>query len=732
MLKEAKRLYDAGFAVHWIKPKSKAPVNARWTTGPREKWDALKRQYKPDYGLGVRMGEASKLKNGYLANIDIDIKSSDPRHRKEALSYIKKRFPGLLKKAPWVKTGYGYRLFICTTKPLQSGRLTSSNETVKVKLPTTKISGPQKSVLTEEELAKGWRVRPAWEIDFMSIGRQVVLPPSIHPETGVPYVWGRELSLQTPLPVLDIKVGDKTRGTGQAEKTAEPFRPIDVDLDLVPDLSPKIVAMIRDGEGVEDRSAMLLPVACALCEAGLSDNEILTILTEREYTLGETAYDHTKSGSRSTAAEWIRKYTLRKARKETDAKAVFDEVVEVTENGEKKQVKLRLDKTEKGGIKHTVKNVVTILTKLVAPNIFRRDIFAIRDIYGCNTPWGGIKGEALTDDDAIHIKFWLSENLNFEPSTSTIFDAEIEIAASNEFHPIRDRFATLPPWDGTSRLDSWLKQNFGAKGNDEYLGQVFRKWMVASVTRIYEPGAKFDWIPILEGNQGIGKSSFGTLLFGPEYFCDWLPDLSDKDAALQLQGKQCVEFGELHSLRRSELEAAKAFITRQIDKVRPPYGRRSIESPRQVVFFGTTDKETYLRDDAGNRRFNPVRVGKLDFDVLQKERDQLWAEALFIYQNQLEPSLYLEDVAATYARLIQKEKMVQDESAFMALDIEKSMTNGGDFDFTKFKLLDLFGDFGPLQKWKETSTNIQLAVKALKALGFSSVKIKGLKWWKKG
>ncbi len=731
MLKEAKRLHDLGWAIHWIKPNSKAPVKAGWTTGPRDEWSVLQKEYREGYGLGVRMGEASALGKGFLANIDIDIKSTDARHRKEALAFVENHFPGLMRKAPWVKTGYGIRVFVCTTKPFESRRLGASSEEVKVKMPNAEANKRQRAALSEKEIKDGWRIRSAWEIDAMSTGRQVVLPPSVHPETGKLYTWGRAVTANDAVPLVDPPPGKSVKADKADEKNEKtPFCPVDVDLDIA-GLSAKMIRMIVDGEGAEDNSAMMLPAACAMCELGLTDNEILSVLTDKDYVLGAAAYRHTSSGSRRRAAEWVRKYTLHKAREETDAKNVFDEVVEIIEGGKPKKLKLKLDRTEKGGVRQTLDNVVAVLTA-VSPAVFKRDLFLSRDHYGCDTPWGGISGKALTDDDAILIKKWMSEKFGFEPSTGLVFEAQVWIATKNGYHPVRNELEALPPWDGVPRLDTWFKRCFNAKGDPDYLAQVFRKWLVASITRIYEPGAKFDWIPILEGNQGVGKSTFGAILFGQGYFSDWLPDLSDKDAALQLQGKRCVEFGELHSLRRTELEAAKAFITRQIDNVRPPYGRRSVETPRQTVFFGTTDKETYLKDEAGNRRFNPVRVGKLDFGALASERDQLWAEALFIYQNKLESSLYLEGTAATFAKVIQDSKMVEDESTFMVEAIQKCMTENTEFDFSRFKLVSLFGSFGPLEKWRETMDNLRSAGKAIRKLGGVKYFANGHAWWKMG
>ncbi len=227
------------------------------------------------------------------------------------------------------------------------------------------------------------------------------------------------------------------------------------------------------------------------------------------------------------------------------------------------------------------------------------------------------------------------------------------------------------------------------------------------------------------------------ILFGQSYFKDWLPNLADKDAALALQGVRCVEFGELDQLKRNELETTKAFITRQIDKVRPPYGRRVVEIYRQCVFFGTTNKDTYLKDDTGNRRFKPVEVGELDFEALRRDRDQLWAEALWIYDHGLEATLDLEgDEARKAEESTHQKKMVLDESEFF-VDAILSHVEGmkaGDkisgFNCDRFKVVQLWGSGGPLQRFPETERNMRFAIKALKVIGASNTRSKGYTWWK--
>lgn len=761
ILSEAKRLYDLGWGIHWIKPRSKAPVKSGWSGPVRDEWAELKGSYTEGFGLGVRLGESSKVGDLYLANIDVDIKSSEKRHQVEALETVMSRFPEL-KDAPLVKTGYGYRYFGATAKPMPSGKLAASPETAVVFMPTAPVTQQQRRAVSEGKLTRaqldaGYRIRTAWEIEFMSSGKQVVLPPSTHPDTKRPYAWVRPVNGEKlPLVALGGHALWKERGRPQGTRLIQKFTPVAVDLVCSP-LSDRIVNMILTGDGVSDRSAALLSVSLAMCAAKFSDVEILSVLTDGTTFLGETAYDvgHANTTSRAVAAEWIRRYTLVKAREETAVGKRFEEEVEVTitlspaeqeaqaaELVPSKDWKGKLSRSGKDGSgapRDTLENIVSILCNGVSPELFKRDLFAARDSYGVDTPWDGVKGDVLTDDDAIKIKHWIGKNFRVEPSCHTVFEAMVLIATRNGYHPVRDELAALPAWDGTPRVDLWLSRYFEAKGPSEYLAQVFRKWMVASVARTFVPGLKFDWMPIFEGIQGGGKSTFGAILFGQKYFTDWLPALSDKDAALGLQGIRCVEFGELDQLRRNELETTKAFVTRQVDKVRPPYGRRSLEISRQCVFFGTTNKENYLKDDTGNRRFKPIEVGWLDFKALARDRDQLWAEALFIYENRLEPTLELEDEAKWFANKTQAEKMVEDESIIMVDAFERHQkriennTAITSFDYSKFKMAELFAEGGPLEKFQGHSRNIQFAAKALKIIGAKKIHTElGNRWkWTK-
>jgi predicted P-loop ATPase len=186
-------------------------------------------------------------------------------------------------------------------------------------------------------------------------------------------------------------------------------------------------------------------------------------------------------------------------------------------------------------------------------------------------------------------------------------------------------------WDGTARLAQAPATYLGVE-DSAYSRLVFLWWMVAAVARTYEPGCKMDNVLILEGEQGLRKSSALMTLAGQRWFSDTPIDLRSKDAFLSLHGRLVVELAELEALRKSDADRAKSFFTSSSDTYRPPYGKRSVTVPRGCVFAGTVNHAAYLKDDTGNRRYWPLACTRIDLESIARDRDQLWAEAVRLYR----------------------------------------------------------------------------------------------------
>ena len=265
-------------------------------------------------------------------------------------------------------------------------------------------------------------------------------------------------------------------------------------------------------------------------------------------------------------------------------------------------------------------------------------------------------------DDAQLISYIDSHYGSFSARNYDI--AVTKVTDDRSYHPIREMFEALPPWDGVHRVDTLLIDYLGAQ-NNPYVRAVTRKALCAAYCRVFNPGIKFDYMIVLNGDQGIGKSTLIAKL-GMEWFSDSLAlsDMNDKTAAEKLQGYWILEIGELAGMKKADIDKVKAFVSRQDDKYRASFGRRVTPHLRQCIFFGTTNTENgYLRDITGNRRFWNVKVtgnGKYKpWDLDAEMVRMIWAETMVLAKAG-EP-LFLPPELEAMAKEEQRLAMEQDD-----------------------------------------------------------------------
>lgn len=377
----------------------------------------------------------------------------------------------------------------------------------------------------------------------------------------------------------------------------------------------------QDAKADEDTDPAKLPSFKAMQEFVLQDNRVKVQLAKERTQAAQTEFE-----SESDDEDW--------------------------------QTVLELDK--QGKVKDTLTNIATILRHDPhLQNIVYNEFKCMVDVIG-DLPWKQVKpGWGDTDISCAKLYF---ERVYGIWSPTKFKDALLAVVSAERlYHPIKEYFETLQ-WDGTERVDTLLIDYLGAE-DTPYVRAVTRKTLAAAVARVYEPGIKFDSILVLNGPQGIGKSTLFTLL-GKQWYSDSLSitDMKDKTAAEKLQGYWILELGELAGMKKVDVETVKSFVTRTDDKFRQSYGVVVESHPRSCIIVGSTNSEGgFLRDITGNRRFWPVHVsGNGKFHPWElTEVDQIWAEAIERYRAGEE--LYLKGRIAADAYAMQQDAMESDD-----------------------------------------------------------------------
>lgn len=733
-INEIKHYYDLGFSLLWLLPRSKRPFDMEWTGKDRTHWDILKKTHKKNFNVGVRLGRTSQMKDGtYLCVLDCDVKSSDPHHLKE-MELALNNFCPANEFAPRVISGRGggsCHIYFRTKEPQQSFKALRSAHKVKVYMPSVAHSKADMEGLTQKEIDAGYRFRLAWEIDVYGEGKQVVLPPSIHPDTNKPYEWDQSPPTKWDAIPFHKPFSPTKKVVGKSKKKIE-FQ--DVDLFSVP-LSNKAFDLIVKGDGIEDfpsRSEALFSSINALVGAGLSDEQIYTVLTDHDNFMSEKAIEK-GGGSKERSAFWLSSQ-VQKAREDRLAAIGFTEEAmiddldeELSDDAAKLQSETLVTwrdrlHTTKHGYKTTAYNVSMILKNAFGEPILAFDEFKHTVIFTKAPPWGKPKdvGRMLIDNDDTEFRIFFSKEWEMEVGDHMIRAAVDQVARENSFHPVK-RYLESIKWDGKRRLATWLKDYMGAEGDSRYLRDVGVKTLVAAVARIYRPGVKFDQMTIFEGFQGAGKSTTCRILAGPEWFSDSLGDIESKDVINNMRGKWIIEVGELRDMNRSAANTFKAFLSKETDTARLAFARREGDYPRQCIFIGSTNDQEYLKDETGGRRFWPVKIGNIDTDKLRTDRDQLWAEAVYLFHND-EPLWITDKEVLAIAKEEQNSRYMVDQIQDDISETIKSAVHGFDLkdEFTFADLWKAMNHNSPTVKPPDNLMQSRIK-KSLLAMGYKRI-----------
>jgi phage/plasmid primase-like uncharacterized protein len=398
---------------------------------------------------------------------------------------------------------------------------------------------------------------------------------------------------------------------------------------------------------------------------------------------------------------------------------------------------MELETTAKGKVinKSYVNAAISIAKRLGIRG--KHDIFKDRH-------WIVFKGKVveLTDPLIRTIQAEVAKDLGTDGGIGNVTHVLHYLCELNPFHPVRDHLTALE-WDKTERMKDWLERTFGCTEPKEYLAAVGRMFLISMVARIMQPGCQADYKLIIEGEQGLMKSSaLRTLAVKAEWFSDALPKLGRDEVrvSMHMKGLWLIEVAEMHATGKADNEEIKAFITRRVERYVSKYGRVVSDEPRECIFAGTTNREGYFTDETGARRYWPIYAHKADLEWLKENLDQLWAEAVHAYESGEHwwPDREFEEKVIKPQQGDRKEEpaLTQPIRQYLNKKAEWPIGEPGAFQFEIWKDL-AGGTMNPRAKIDYTDKDMRAISKALKHLGYTN-KLKRYptgsdapkrKWW---
>lgn len=701
VLSAAKRYIENGLAVHWLHRRAKNPVGKDWQNAPVHTLETLTAEYRTGYNIGIRPGEHSHTPAGYLHVFDLDIRK--PELAAEAWAVLLKRWPQA-RSAPYVISGSrdetgavaeSRHVYVITPAPLRSMTLGHSEG-------FSMVFDPKKG-----RDVKKWD----WSVDLFGAPRQAVLPPSVHPDSGENYIWGREFDWD----LLELGVGPVV-----SAELVESWGAREDDLNL--DDDDDLMALARSAPmGLSETE--IESTLADLPEDWIEDHDLWVqagMALHHEYGGSQIGFEKWCQWARQSEkfdlkdhkTRWksfkgrgtpVRMATLIKAAGENRlavAHADFDDLlgdVAIPMSGQNALTVVSTDvdddladllgptdsiapgasglsdivvdpewrshfhRNEEGQLKSTLHNIKLIMRNdsrmrnVLAMNEFTQDVVIMKTPPAFKLKKSSPKPIVQLDSgiwkitDIVNGRMWSDSHAaavramieaperqggyGVSAKKMDMVDALDIVAHERSFHPVRDYLNSLK-WDGVSRAERLWIDYVGAP-DDNYHREAAQLWLLGAVTRVFEPGHKFDFVPILEGVQGKRKSTFFRIM-ARDWFAELEGDFHDTQGMVEkMQGAWIMEIPELQQFGKAEITIIKGFISRQTDKVRLAYRRNASEFHRQCVFGGSTNEDEYLRDATGGRRFWPIacQANEIDTDKLIENVDQIWAEVVVVYRQ---------------------------------------------------------------------------------------------------
>ena len=501
-------------------------------------------------------------------------------------------------------------------------------------------------------------------IEFKHTGRQVVIPESVL-ENGKKYEFDilsdDDFSALNLLPENFLKELVKQPKTPIKTNSKIPPKDLEADVEYFKTILNEYPD-IKSGQ----RNDVMYKLACVGRERALSPEKTLSILIEFnaekiQPKLGKHEVSHCV------------KSAFKYAKGDNHSVSIFENCEEAEQPVDlSPEAHANLWKesliTDKNGIpsrtKFATHNTQLFLTHMpmfkekIAVNLFSMDT-----IWKTPAPWHKALttecDRVLDDDDLIRIRESLNE-VGYDPTPTHILEACRAVSLRNEWHPVKDYLEELPEWDGKERLKLFFPEYCGAEHN-AYTEEIGVKIFTALVARVYNPGCKFDYLPILIGGEGIGKSTLlKDIAIKDRWFTDNLGSIENKDVILRMRSKWVVENAEMTSFNRTDPQEVKAFLSRCVDRDRLPYDRLPRDLPRQCVIFGTTNKDRFLQSETGNRRMWPIEVIKINRAKVKQDLPHFYAEAIYRFKNHEELTLTNPEAIAI-AKQIQDDRYNEDD-----------------------------------------------------------------------